>query len=81
MFAAVVAICEPPCLTIYPVAPPEVLWQLAIYENDDGFVQRRQALANPAFAHAYEVVTTWREDASSAPAPPEERKGSEGGQA
>jgi hypothetical protein len=44
-----------------PLAPPDILWQLAIYENDDNHAQRRQVLANPAFAQAYEVVSTWRE--------------------
>jgi|GEM_PF-2563904 len=53
-----------------PLAPPEILWQLAIYENDDNYAQRRQVLANPAFAQAYEVVTSWREDGTMPPGPP-----------
>jgi hypothetical protein len=54
---------EPGGLAPNPLAPPDILWQLAIYENDDNYAQRRQVLGNPAFAQAYEVVTTWRETA------------------
>jgi hypothetical protein len=53
---------EPACLPANPLTPPEVLWQLAIYENDDNYARRRQVLANPAFALAYDAVTSWRED-------------------
>jgi len=60
---------ESASLPANPLTPPEILWQLAIYENDDNYAQRRQVLANPGFAQAYEVVTSWREGAPE-PAPP-----------
>jgi hypothetical protein len=53
-----------------PLAPPDLLWTLAIYENNDNLQQRRRAMANPAFARAYAAVTTWREDPDEDPLAP-----------
>jgi hypothetical protein len=52
---------EPAGLPTNPMTPPDLLWRLAIYENNDHYARRRQVLGNPAFSQAYEVVTTWRE--------------------
>lgn len=50
-----------------PLTPPELLWRLAIYDEDDHFAQRRLVLANPGFAGVYEAVASWREDISADP--------------